>query len=441
MFRHKYWLLLAAAVCFAIILISGLFSGTGRHSKPNAGEGSLADEPIPEAGAIQKRLRMAVSMQSKEFALLQQLKEQYQTAHPGIEVVLENMPDETVYAKLKKAAQLGEAPDVMLLDNNWLSEFAALGYLLPVDSMLTTGLQAEQMEQALAQVKWNGYLWGVPKNLDAYVVVYNAKRLNELGEKPPATTEELIALHKQTHRPDEGKYGVYFDAPDGRSFLSLVRMLGGAKTISKTSPAELSDPAVLKSLESFLFPLSDSGKDDGKTLSRSFPQEGATWKPWEQLNQGKLVGYITKFSDWKMNDSAAVVMDKMPLPKDEAIWKGPWLTGNSFAISAKSESGKEAFELIRDLASTGALLKFWNAGGGLPAQASMYPAIKNDAAFKTVAGYIDMDDALPAAPQRAKQMTVLQTLLESLWRGEVSFKTFMDRTTTEWNAIRTAAAK
>jgi ABC-type glycerol-3-phosphate transport system substrate-binding protein len=440
LFRHKNWLLLAAAACFAIVLIPALFTGSTHRTKPSGADGSAIVEPAPAEGQAEKQLRMAVSMQSKEFVQLQQLKDQYQAVHPGLNIRLENIPDETAYSKLKKAAQLGEAPDIMLLDNNWVSEFAALGYLLPVDSMLTGGMQAEQMEQALAQVKWNGYLWGVPKQLDAYVIVYNTKKLGEWGEKPPGTTEELVALHKQSHKVEEGKYGIYFDAPDGRSFVTLARILGGAKTVSKTAPVELTDPTVLKSLESFLFPIGEGAKEEAKPLAKSFPPESATWKPWEQLDQGKLVGYLTTFSDWKQNESAAVTMSKIPLPGGEEPWKGPWLSGKSFSISARSESSKEAFELIRELASASSALKFWNAAGVLPTQANVYASgIRNDAAFKNAAFQIDQDDAVPSVPQRAKQMTALQEQLELMWKGEASFKTFADRTVAEWNAIRPPA--
>ncbi|GAA3403903.1 extracellular solute-binding protein [Paenibacillus hodogayensis] len=441
MLRHKNWLLLVAAACFVVILASALFSGPGIRTKPSSGTGGEVNEPAPVAGKAEKQLRMAVSMQSKPFALLQQLKEQYESTHPGVEVVLENMPEENAYAKLKKAAQLGEAPDVMLLDNSWVSEFAALGYLQPVDSLLTGSLQAEQMEQALAQVKWNGYVWGIPKNLDAYVVVYNAKRLSEWGEKPPNTSDELLALHKLTHKPEEGKYGIYLNVTDSRAFVSAARMLGGGKTVSKTAPFELADPGVQRALESFLFQPGDPAKEESRTLAKSFPRTSETFKPWDQLAQGKLTGYITTFSEWKQNDAPAFAMSALPLPKGEELWKGPWLSGKSFSISAKSEAGKEAFDLIRELVSTPASLKFWNVGGGLPAQTGIYvSSIKSDPAFKSVAAYIDQDDALPSVPQRAKQMAALQGQLESLWKGETAFKAFADRTVAEWNAIRPPAS-
>ncbi|PYI54602.1 sugar ABC transporter substrate-binding protein [Paenibacillus flagellatus] len=441
MFRHRNWLLLASAVLFAVVLASVLFGGAGDRTKPSAGERPPEDEPPPAAGSAEKPLRMTVAMQPKEFQLLQQLKDQYESAHPGVVVRLENVPERTAYAKLKKAAQVGDAPDVMLLDNDWVSEFAALGYLAPVDSMLTADLQARQMEQALAQVKWNGYLWGVPKDVDVYVIVYNAKKLNEWGgEKPPASTEDALALHRQNHKPEEGQYGIAFDPQKGRSFAALVRMVAGSKTASKTMPVKLNDASVLKALETFLYANPDGVKDEPRPLGKSFPPESASWKPWELLAQGRLTGYVTTLSDWKQNGSPAVTMAALPLPKGEEPWKGAWLSGRSFAISARSEAGKESYELIRELVSAGSAMKFWSAAGNLPAQAGVYASgISADDAVKRAAAFIDQDDASPAFPQRAKMTASLEAQLETLWRGDVALKAFAERTEAEWEAIRPTA--
>lgn len=442
MFRHKKWLLLGSVVCFAIVLVSILFTGPGNRSKPSMGEGDRVDLPPPSASDEEKQLKVAVSMQPKEFQLLQQLKEQYQKAHPGVVIQLENIPDDTVYTKLKKAAQLGEAPDVMLLDNSWVSEFAALGYLLPVDSMLAQDLQSQQMEQALAQVKWNGYVWGVPKDLDAPVVVYPTKRLTESGvEKPPVTSEELLSLHKQQHKPEEGKYGIYFPASDGHLFATMVRILGGGKTASKQYPIKLNDPVVLKSLETFLLTAPDGAKEDTKALLKSFPYESATWKPWELLAQGKIAGYLTTFSDWKQNGSpTAQTMAKIPLPKGEETWETPWLSGRSFAISARSVAAKDAFELIRDWISQPSALNFWRTAGVLPAQRNAYlSGIREDTGFQQIASLIDHNEGMPAFPQRVKQLAALESQLEQLWKGEIPLRTFAERTEAEWESIRPAS--
>src|SRR5690606_17268079 len=127
-------------------------------------QGRNPDEPEPEIAPGIKQIDVEVAMSANEFTALLQLKQQYQSTHADLIINLENVPAKEAYNKWKKASQLGEAPDIMLLDNNWVTEFAALGYLLPVDSFLTSDILAQQMEQAISQVKWNGYLWGIPKD-------------------------------------------------------------------------------------------------------------------------------------------------------------------------------------------------------------------------------------------------------------------------------------
>lgn len=441
MLRQKKLLWLMSAVCFAIVLASMLYNGPSERVKPILGQGGPVDEPKPAAGDVKKELKLAVSVPPKEFQLLSQLKDQFEVSHPGVLIRLENIPNETAYVKLKKMAQLGEAPDIMLLDNEWVGEFAALGYLLPVDPMMTADMQSQQMEQAIVQVKWNGYIWAVPKDLDAYVMVYNAKKLTEMGmDKPPSQAEELIALHKQVHKPEEGKYGVYFNMNNGRTFASFARMIGGAYAESAAVPVKLNEPNVLTAFESFLYTVTDGAKEEAKPLVKSFPSESVSWKPWDMLAQGKAAAYMTTFSDWRQNDSPSFAMSKLPLPGGADAWKGAWLTGSSFAIYARSALSKEAFELIRELVSPAAALRFWSAAGVLPAQSSVYTAgIKNDPAMKMIAGSIDMDASLPAFPQRMKQMSVLEEQLASLRNGEQSLKTFAERTEAAWKLLRPAA--
>lgn len=441
MFRLKNWLLMVAAACLAIVLLPALFTGSSQRVKPNTGSEVAAFDPLPAEGQAQKQIKFAVAMSAKEFDILRQLKDQYQSAHPNVFVQLENIAEETAYAKWKKAAQLGEAPDVMLLDNDWVSEFAALGYLLPIDAMLQGGMQHEQMDQALAQVKWNGYMWAVPKQLDLYIVAYPNVRLAEWGGRPPQSSEELLTLHRQAHRPEEGKYGLYADIRNSQVFVALSRMVGGQAAQALGVPIELRDSSVRRTLETFLTLHADQTRGEGiKPLVKSFPATGPTWRPWEQLAQGTMLGYITTFSDWKQNESGALSASRFPLPKGEEPWKGSWVWGKSLAISAKTEVGAEAFALIRELSSPHAVQKFWQGAGVLPAQSGAYTAeIRSDPAFQTVAIMIDQDAAALRMPQRAGQMDVMKRELERLWRGEQAFQAFADTVATEWEMMRPAS--
>lgn len=435
--RSRRWLMLASMLCISVLLLfwaGNVFKGNLSESDPN--QSRHPDEPAPEPKPGIKELTLAVSMDAKEFAVLTQLKQQYQSVHPDISIKLENLSPNTAYMKWKKSAQLGEAPDMMLLDNNWVTEFAALGYLIPVDSLLTSDLIALQMEQVVNQVKWNGYMWAVPKDVDLHVMAYSSKRLTELGQdKAPVLAEDLIALHNTASKPDEGKYGIYIDFDDPNAFLALTKSLGGTKSQGKPGPVKLTEPAVSRSLELMLSGPKETGKEDSKWLSKIFPaRSAASWKPWELLQQGRMMGMLTTLSDFKLHAKEGVIMSALPLPKGEALWKSAWLSGRSFVISSRSDYPKESFEWIRELTNVSSNVKFWNEGFKLPSVLNSYfiGGIKNDPAVQSIAAFMDKDDGLPKAPLLSRQLQQLEGGLNQLWRGEIGWKIFFEQTEQQW---------
>jgi ABC-type glycerol-3-phosphate transport system substrate-binding protein len=424
-------------LCISVLLLfwaGNVFNGSLSVSDPN--QGRRPDEPAPEQKPGIKELTLSVSMDAKEFAVLTQLKQQFQSIHPDISIKLENLSPGTAYMKWKKSAQLGEAPDMMLLDNNWVAEFAALGYLRPVDSLLSSDLIAQQMEQVVNQVKWNGYMWAVPKDVDLQVMVYSSKRLTELGQvKAPVLSEDLIALHDTASKPDEGKYGIYIDFNDPMAFLALTKSLGGTKSQGKPGPVKLTEPAVSKSLESMLSGPKEAGKEDSKWLSKIFPASSAVdWKPWDLLQQGRLLGMLTTLSDYKLHAKEGIIMSALPLPRGEAVWKSAWLSGRSFVFSSRSSFPKESFEWIRELTSSSSNVKFWNEGFKLPSVLNSYltGGIKNDPAVQSIASFMDKDDGLPKSPLLSRQLQQLASGLNQLWNGEISWKMFFEQTEQQW---------
>jgi multiple sugar transport system substrate-binding protein len=433
LFRRKIWLLLLGIVCIAVAF-SAFFSSNSRQLAKNGSEETDGNSSpnVAETEGSQKTIKVAAAMPLEEFQVLEQLNAAYQTSRYGVKVKLENIKAKDVYGTLKKAAQLGEAPDVMLLDNLWLSEFAALGYLFPLDSILTNDVQAQQLEQALAQVKWNGYIWGIPKDIDVPVMAYSKKRLSELARtSPPETAEDLLSLHKAAHMPAEKKYGIYFDWNDTGSFVTLASLLGGPNTAAERTPLRLQEPALVRSLESFLA-VPEGGKAD---LEKSFPETGESWNPWVQLENGNAAGYLTLLSAWKRNGSEALLVTALPLPEGQTLWEGSWIQGRSFSIYARSDYPKEAFDWIREMTSPQAAVRFWEAGGRLPAQPNAYTdAIKGDEAVQKSAVMIDQDRALSGRPYRMKQMSILAEKLERLRKGELTVKEFAEQTETAWTA-------
>src|SRR5690606_23811358 len=146
---------------------------------------------------MQEKLKIAVSMDTLEYLKLVALSLEFEAYNQNIKVELDPRDKAEAYDYYKRAAQMGDAPDIMLLDNAWVNEFAALGYVTQLDEVWTSNMNEVQIAPMVSQVKWNGLLWAVPKEVDPYVLVWHKERLasHDLIE-PPVTIEAFVDLNR-----------------------------------------------------------------------------------------------------------------------------------------------------------------------------------------------------------------------------------------------------
>lgn len=146
-------------------------------------------EPLPEPGTI----RVLSGRDVSEGRQRGQLVEQWNAMHPDgprAEIVETSGDADQQYAQARAAAQDGGEPgpseriDVFNLDVTWTAEFAAAGYLLPIDSD-TSGFLAEPLRSGA----YDGVQYALPFNSDTGLLYYRG----DLVAAPPTTWDELAA--------------------------------------------------------------------------------------------------------------------------------------------------------------------------------------------------------------------------------------------------------
>jgi len=60
--------------------------------------------------------------------------DEFNSSHPEVKVVWENVPQKDVRTKFITAYQVGEGPDTFAMSQNWVPEFAAMNMLEPLDA-------------------------------------------------------------------------------------------------------------------------------------------------------------------------------------------------------------------------------------------------------------------------------------------------------------------
>jgi multiple sugar transport system substrate-binding protein len=158
------------------------------------------------------------------------LIKQWNSAHPGQHVTLLPLPDDTNDQLAQLVANLqtkSSVYDVMNLDVIWTAEFAANGWITPLNpkSFPLSGMLAP----AVATARYAGQLYAVPFNSNAELLYYRKDIL--AGRKPPATWAQLAYLAR-TLAPRHGMagYAGQLAAYEGLTvnFAEAVQSAGGS---------------------------------------------------------------------------------------------------------------------------------------------------------------------------------------------------------------------
>ncbi|MEX2462438.1 MAG: extracellular solute-binding protein [Paenibacillaceae bacterium] len=437
MTRKRSLLLLFIILGLSIILLSQCTKSVKEPQKVAintvvAGNGQGKDTAsISES----QTLKVTVAMQPAEYSLLQKKSAEFTLNHEDIHVELNNVIDG--YAELKKASQLGDGPDLMLLDNLWVNEFAALGLLRPMDEFFSGEQQSHGIATLMSQVKWNGFLWAIPKDVDPYILVWNKKIAEDnKWDHAPETVDEWLTWNKTLMHPEEGKYGIYLDTTDPYALLSVLTTL--TDDVTDTSfLAKLNDPISIKKIESFFVPQEESY--NSSLLKLNYPSLVSGMDLWSLLGHGKIAAMVTTISEFKLHGNSGNELAALKL-KDlnsyEAINFG-LLRGRSYAISSRSKNEVLAINWIKEMTSIGTDLIAWDEAKLLPSLPTAYltTPISNDSNSNSYIWLINNGRVLPAEPATNKKIISLRNEWNQVWEGRQSMRTFLENISKLWLPI------
>lgn len=119
---------------------------------------------------------------------------------------------------------------VVAFDVVWTAELAERGALQPLDPFVARdGIDlADYLPPAIAAVRWNGAIYGLPIQPHAELLWYRRDLLAAAGLAPPRTPDELLAAARALHRPAEGLYGIVWNAQRGSALGQTVAHLYAA---------------------------------------------------------------------------------------------------------------------------------------------------------------------------------------------------------------------
>ncbi|RXZ77128.1 extracellular solute-binding protein [Paenibacillaceae bacterium] len=364
MSRRKYVLLLGFLI-FIIAVLYPVFRWPGIEVRR---PGEMTFVPLPEqqidGDTLPQTLHVTVSVDPKELTALEQASQRFVEEHPQITVTIHNMPSVDAYHEMERQAGLGDLSDIVLMDNMWVSRFASRGYLKPTDAVFAAGSIADQMKGLLQPLKWNGYLWGVPKDADPLVVVWSDMLLQKAGyEKPPERwvefSELIEALGEREPALFEQMRWVNLEGGDARQLMVWLSAMNGLPE----------DPLELGPLSA------DSQKrlayiDSSADLISAWGEEQDKGRLERDLSQGFLLSAVVPWS--KLRPMMKQLKDAVQI--SETLDKPVWHAGRSFVISSHTKAEEEARAWIETVTAPDNQQRFYEAFGKLPVLQSLYGA-------------------------------------------------------------------
>ena len=119
-------------------------------------------------------------------------------ASDEIQVNLITVPLPSLHQVLTHAVADGQAPDLAILDSVWIAEFAADGFLLPLDDLDRQWLRNEHdhdfLEPIVKANRYEGRTFGVSPFANIAGFWYRRSAVEALGLLPPRTWSELRAV-------------------------------------------------------------------------------------------------------------------------------------------------------------------------------------------------------------------------------------------------------
>lgn len=470
MASKKGMIFLLGIILISIAFITTYYLGRSNPATSPSEQNENIIDPSSEEARLdetKEELKIAVSMDTFEYLKLVALGYEFEEYNPHLKIEIESIDKHEAYDYYKRASQLGDAPDIMLLDNAWINEFAALSYLAQLDDTLASTMTEIQVAPMNGQARWNGFQWAVPKELDPYVIAWNKERFAEHGvEDFPKKTNDLLILNQMLTNSEKEHAGLYPNLKDPYAFITLVAMLEQSWENEDGVLNFPDDELLVNRLSFLLYPeqaslqlalkqnedtepsgevtiqQSDDVNDEAQTEAEAEADESQSKNPytfnerwisddfdaWGALNEGDIAMMITTISEFNKHASESVSFTALPYQAgDDPVHYGGWISGKSFAVSSKSNMKKEAFEWIQSVTTAEAQLELMNAGGGLPSIITAYERLTTTPNYEKIVYAIENGKLFKSQPNFSLHIRALREQLGLLRNNEISIPDFIEQ--------------
>ncbi|MGE3707876.1 MAG: ABC transporter substrate-binding protein [Vicinamibacterales bacterium] len=380
---------------------------------------------LPSAGCApdgSAPLTIAGSALGAEGRLLQRQLARFAEAHPGHAVELQATPDAAderhqLYVQWLNAHV--PQPDVLQLDIIWTAEFAAAGWILPLDR-LEADVDAF-FDAAIAANRWDGRLYALPWFVDVGTLYWRT----DLLEAPPASLDALRSQVARARDEHALRYGLVWQGARYEGLVTVfAEYLGafGGRIMDGNGRIVVDSPRAVEALRQM--------RDDVRGPNPIVPAAALAWRE-EQSRFAFQNGDAVVMRNWPYaapllrDDPGSRVVGRFAIAAMPAAAGGSptaTLGGSQLAINARSQQPELALALIAFLTAPEQMLERALTVGQYPARPALFDAPELRSAFavppEDARRVIERAVPRPVTPVYAELSELLQVGLHEVLTGQ-----------------------
>lgn len=365
--------------------------------------------PATPAGTAELTL---AQFRQRESAAEAALLKRFEAAHPGLRVRQKEMPASTDVQHQQFVTWLvarDPSVDVYLIDVIWVAEFAAAGWILPLDDYLAPARRAAFIPSLLQAMTYQGKVFALPRFTENGLLYYR----KDLVPTPPATWDELVTLAKKHQGPDRAGFVFQGKQYEGLvvNFLEHLWARGGQVFDAEGRPA-FQGPAGVAAL-AFLVDLVHTQRISPPGVTTYLERESL-----QEFLEGRAVFHRNWAYAWsQVQRKDSKVRDRVgvaPLPRGDGQPGAGALGGWNLAVSRYSRYPQEAWKLVDWLTSPEAQRGKALAEGRIPTLASLYEdreILQANPHFAVLKEALPQARSRPASPFYPRVSGILQGYL------------------------------
>ncbi len=375
-----------------------------------------------------------------------ELKAAFEKDHPDIRLTPIDSPFAGFHDRSIVLHQARKLPDVLLVQVDWVAEFADLGMIEPLDARIAKEPKAffENIPVTFHQ-KWKGKQYYLPIESGAVALFWNTDLFKAAGlPGPPRTWNEFADYARRLTNPEKRQFavtGTLQAEPSTNMTYDIYPLLlqNGARIIDGASnKAVFNSPEGVAAIEWYVERMNKDRISVPGVLSNGEREKRANFAAGNvaMMFEGPWGVAIQK----QLNPNLSY--DIAPLPAGKTT--GTMVRGSLNTITTQAQDKEAAWAFMRWLSGPKGV-ELWAKGtGGFPARTDVssqgwFKERKLFQAFVTQMALPNAQSPFLAMPNAVQMNKAMTTEVQSVLQGKKSAKQALDAAAAEWNRILASA--